>query len=211
MHYSKKETIDLIISLRKEGKTYDQIREVTGCCKSTISKYCMEAGLSSDPKKIDTITPELLEKIQNRYNEVGNLKKVAKEYHISATRLREAGIQVKVAKKDYSERTITPQASCAQKNKLRAVYYKGGKCQLCGYNKSIRALQFHHIDPNEKDFGISGGTKSFEKMKPELDKCILVCSNCHCEIHDGIREIPNNIEIIKNEDFPDELKYKKLN
>lgn len=186
MHYTSQETIDLILSLRKQGKSYDQIREATGCAKSTISKYCMEYGLSEDPKKVNEITPELLQTIQKRYDEVGNVKKVAKEFHVSATRLRKAGLQVTKPQKDYQIKGLTPQASCAQKTKLKAVEYKGGKCQICGYNKCVRSLQFHHLDPNEKDFGISGGTKSFEKLKPELDKCILVCANCHCEIHDGL-------------------------
>lgn len=189
MHYTSQETIDLILSLRKDGKTYDQIREATGCAKSTISKYCLEHGLSENSKKVEELTPELLQQIQLRYNEVGNLKRVAKEFHTSATRLRKAGIKVIKPHKDYSANNITPQASCAQKTKLKAIEYKGGKCQICGYNKCVRSLQFHHLDPNEKDFGISGGTKSFEKLKPELDKCILVCANCHGEIHDGLIDL----------------------
>lgn len=78
--------------------------------------------------------------------------------------------------------------------KEKAVEYKGGCCEKCGYNKSKRALEFHHLDPNEKDFGIAykGYTRSWEKVKTELDKCILVCSNCHAEIHD---EIENNKKI----------------
>ena len=47
-------------------------------------------------------------------------------------------------------------------------------------------MDFHHINPQEKDFQISGGTKSFESLKSELDKCILVCRNCHSEIHAGL-------------------------
>lgn len=72
-----------------------------------------------------------------------------------------------------------------------AVQYKGGKCCVCGYNKYLGALEFHHLNPNEKDFGISnkGYTRSFEKVKEELDKCILVCSNCHKEIHAGLIDI----------------------
>jgi hypothetical protein len=71
------------------------------------------------------------------------------------------------------------------KIKQLAVDYKGGKCTTCGYNKCIASLDFHHLDPNEKDFGISakGLTRSFEKVKVELDKCILLCSNCHRELH----------------------------
>jgi len=72
--------------------------------------------------------------------------------------------------------------------KQKAINYKGGCCEKCGYNKSVRALEFHHLDPNEKDFGIAhkGYTRSWEKVKNELDKCILVCANCHAEIHDGL-------------------------
>lgn len=70
--------------------------------------------------------------------------------------------------------------------KEQAIEYKGGSCERCGYDKSKRALEFHHLDPKEKDFGIAhkGYTRSWEKVKKELDKCILVCSNCHAEIHE---------------------------
>lgn len=72
--------------------------------------------------------------------------------------------------------------------KVMAVEHLGGKCSICGYNKCISALEFHHKDPKQKDFGISGATKSFESLKIELDKCILVCANCHREIHQDILE-----------------------
>lgn len=69
--------------------------------------------------------------------------------------------------------------------KLKCIEYKGGKCQQCGYSKCPGALVFHHIDPTEKEFAISsnGVSRSFEKCKPELDKCVLLCQNCHAEIH----------------------------
>ena len=72
-----------------------------------------------------------------------------------------------------------------EKLKSLAVEYKGCECSYCGYSKCQSALEFHHTDPSEKDFGISakGYTKSFEKMKVELDKCILLCANCHREEH----------------------------
>lgn len=74
-----------------------------------------------------------------------------------------------------------------KQNKLNAVIYKGGKCCICGYNKCMSSLDFHHIDPNQKDFSISEQKgMNFEKLKKELDKCICVCRNCHSEIHDGL-------------------------
>ena len=67
--------------------------------------------------------------------------------------------------------------------KKRAVEYKGGKCEYCGYAKCLAALEFHH--PGGKDFAISGNgnTRAWAKVKVELDKCVLTCKNCHAEQH----------------------------
>lgn len=77
------------------------------------------------------------------------------------------------------------------KAKKLLVEYKGGECERCGYNKCIDALEFHHKDPSEKDFTISGKSWAFERLKKEADKCILVCSNCHKEIHFKLK-FPDN-------------------
>jgi len=67
--------------------------------------------------------------------------------------------------------------------KRRAVEYKGGKCERCGYDRCIAALDFHHKD--SKDFSISrkGLTRGWEKVKKEIGKCLLLCANCHREEH----------------------------
>lgn len=71
--------------------------------------------------------------------------------------------------------------------KRKAVEYLGGKCMKCGYSKCIRALQFHHRNPEEKEFGIAQPTtKSWKKVVLELDKCDLLCANCHAEEEDRI-------------------------
>jgi hypothetical protein len=72
--------------------------------------------------------------------------------------------------------------------KKKAVQYKGGKCERCGYDKFYGALDFHHLNPNEKEFDWSQ-LKSFSWniIQNELDKCICVCSNCHREIHHEIK------------------------
>lgn len=85
--------------------------------------------------------------------------------------------------------------------KSKLVEYKGGKCEICGYDKCIDALEFHHINPEEKKFQISCGVvKNIDVMKKEADKCILVCSNCHQEIHHRIREEEELKRIIKEEE-----------
>lgn len=71
-----------------------------------------------------------------------------------------------------------------KENKLDAVNYKGGKCSICGYNKCVNALEFHHLNPAEKDISfrrMRGWSK--ERRNKELDKCSLLCSNCHREVH----------------------------
>lgn len=73
------------------------------------------------------------------------------------------------------------------KTKQKAVEYKGGCCSVCGYEKYIGSLQFHHVYPEDKIFIISNFSfNKFDSLVDELDKCILVCSNCHCEIHAGL-------------------------
>ncbi len=65
------------------------------------------------------------------------------------------------------------------------VEYKGGKCQMCGYNKALTSLHFHHVEPQKKEFSISQYKKqNIENLKKEVDKCILVCANCHGELHE---------------------------
>lgn len=74
-----------------------------------------------------------------------------------------------------------------KKRKERFVANMGGQCVRCFYKKCINALEFHHIDPSKKDPKFECW-KSFsdERVTKELEKCILVCSNCHREIHAGI-------------------------
>jgi hypothetical protein len=77
--------------------------------------------------------------------------------------------------------------------KLRAIIYKGGKCEKCGYDKCPGAFDFHHIDPTEKEFGISRKrTTSWTlEFRTELDKCSLLCANCHREEHWEEKEFIN--------------------
>ncbi len=76
--------------------------------------------------------------------------------------------------------------SWRRRTKERAVEYLGGRCHNCGYNRCHRALSFHHCDPHEKDFNVSSRCVSWESIAKELDKCVLLCSNCHMEVHDGL-------------------------
>lgn len=76
-----------------------------------------------------------------------------------------------------------------QQRKQRIVYVMGGQCALCGYKKNIYALEMHHINPKEKKFTFSN-TKdyhSWEELMEEMKKCVLLCANCHREVHYSLR------------------------
>lgn len=72
--------------------------------------------------------------------------------------------------------------------KTKLVEIAGGKCALCEYHRCQKALEFHHIDPSEKSFAVTGSAslKKFIEMVNEVRKCILVCANCHREVHAGL-------------------------
>jgi hypothetical protein len=67
----------------------------------------------------------------------------------------------------------------------------GGRCCVCGYDRSVAALEFHHLDRDTKRMAIgSGGALSLETLRAEAKKCVLVCSNCHAEIEAGVSTVP---------------------
>lgn len=73
-----------------------------------------------------------------------------------------------------------------RRTKERIILSMGGKCCICGYNKCPSALALHHLDPKQKEitFGrIRANPRNWQFIVAELKKCILVCHNCHCEIH----------------------------
>ena len=102
-------------------------------------------------------------------------------------------------KRKYAHRAEYLKAAVDRRRKQirqMALEYKGGKCSICAYNRCIKALEFHHLESDKKDFGISskGYTRSWQRVKEELDKCILLCANCHREAHEGITQLLQVIE-----------------
>ncbi len=71
----------------------------------------------------------------------------------------------------------------------------GGQCRMCGYDLCTRALEFHHVDPADKVFGVAfgGQTRSLERARAEASKCILLCSNCHMEVEAGVARLPDHV------------------
>lgn len=86
--------------------------------------------------------------------------------------------------------------------KEQAVAYLGGSCRCCGYQQSLAALEFHHRDHRQKDFEISS-RMSWKSIEPELRKVVLLCSNCHREVHAGLH--PQLLD--SGDDYEDSLLF----
>lgn len=86
------------------------------------------------------------------------------------------------------------------KRKYEYILRRGGKCECCGYNKNLAALEFHHRNPEEKEFQVDArafSNHSLEKLERELEKCSLLCANCHRERHNQDLIMENIPELIK--------------
>ncbi len=85
-------------------------------------------------------------------------------------------------RKDYLIKAVTRRR---KKIRFLAINHLGGKCIRCGYSKYPEVLEFHHKDPSQKEFNVSskGHSRSWERVKKEIEKCILLCANCHREVH----------------------------
>ena len=140
------------------------------------------------------LSEELVEKIKNYYNEGNSCQKTATKFGVGKTTVRSyVDTRPRIKRSDDEIKAARVEAVQRRRKKVKqmAIDYKGGCCQECGYNKYNGALEFHHLEPSEKDFslGHKGYCIAWEKVKLELDKCVLLCSNCHREVHAGLIEI----------------------
>lgn len=181
-----------IVKLRKEGKTFNEIKKIVGCAKSTISYHCRKENIN-DFNKLKKPTEDEIINFQILYDEhkssivVSKLTGWSKQTVLKYITTKSRKFQTKEERKKSVSVGVV---NWRRRTKEKLVEYKGGKCIKCGYNKCVDALEFHHKNPNEKEFGIStkGITRSFEKLKVEVDKCDLVCANCHKEIHYELKQ-----------------------
>lgn len=177
---------DEILKLRDEGKTYDEITKILGCSKSTISYHCNNSNRGTHNKIAEDIILGIRE-----YYRTHTLIETSEYFNVSVATVQKYSEkkQIILTTNEKKKRRVESVIKRRKNIKLLAVEHKGGKCIKCGYNKCIGALEFHHLDPKEKDFHLSKGgvTRSWEIIKKELDKCILVCANCHREIHEEMK------------------------
>jgi transposase len=94
----------------------------------------------------------------------------------------------------YRCKQCRSEAVVRRRKKVKAILVgeAGGACCVCGYDRSMRALHFHHVDPSQKrhEINAKGVAIALEKLRVEAHKCVLLCSNCHAEVEDGMVSIP---------------------
>ncbi len=102
--------------------------------------------------------------------------------------------QIKKRSEYKSKTGLSLQSSKGVLRKIVFINELGGMCGSCGYNKNISALEFHHVNPKTKNFNIDARTisnLSMDKIRIELAKCVLICSNCHRELHNPLLNFEN--------------------
>ena len=156
-----------LLDLYNQDKTTKEISEYFQIGRSTVLKYLKQLGLKSK-SKIGSNNTRQRKYICKHCGETDKNKFVDWCYTLckSCNNIRSSKYVVQ--------------------RKLDCIKYKGGKCSICGYNKYYGALEFHHLDPSQKDFTISNDHFKLQEAVEESKKCILLCSNCHKELHDNM-------------------------
>jgi hypothetical protein len=165
----------------------DESKKCSGSVRYWMKKYGLKANFKSFKDGHDFANGSAKQnkrkiKGDTRYCPHCNLYKKFEEFYV-----RRGNNYSGHCKKCVKEQTVKR----GRQLKLDCLDYKGGKCQKCGYNKCQASLEFHHRDPNEKDFPICqkyGCRKISDRIKRELDKCDLLCANCHREEHWMLRQ-----------------------
>jgi len=164
----------------EEGNSLNKITKITGRCLSTIQHWMKKYDLKSKYQNFKVAG-------KKEYGEDRFCPKCKKMINIENFNNRRGKENSSVyCKPCTSQQTLERM----RRLKEEMVAYKGGCCQKCGYDKYLGALEFHHINPEEKDFNPSSLKKYTmdKRVTDELDKCVLLCSNCHRETHYEINE-----------------------
>lgn len=131
---------------------------------------------------------DINEVIRLRDQEKLKWKEIEEIIQVSYETLRKAYKRTKEGKTSHE---ANPNSYKCQKKRgvERKIYFinkMGGCCSKCGYKDNIAALDFHHINPEEKGFQVDMrrlSNTSMDKLQEELNKCVVLCARCHREIH----------------------------
>lgn len=177
-----------ILELRAQNLSYRQIAWQLHCTQSIVSYHCKRDNINDIGLRKIKLTDDEIENIK-AYRINHTIAETAKCFNISRTTVIKYGSINKLPLSDDERRQHNYQnvKTYRQQLKIKAIAYKGGKCVKCGYDKCVRSMDFHHRNPDEKEFSISQYSNfGWERIKKELDKCDLLCRNCHGEAHEEL-------------------------
>lgn len=197
--------VEQIIKLRKEGKSYNHISNVTGYAKSVINYHCKKYKLNGRIDGKNGLHNKNVSEIKEYYKEHTAIE-TARHFNVSISSIKRVvdNKRVLLTNKERSAANYRYVKKFRKQNKKKAVEYKGGKCERCGYNKCISALDFHHLNPKKKNFAPSENIGvAWDKLKSEIDKCILICANCHRETH-----FKSDVKCIRRKNKQRAIEYK---
>lgn len=184
------DVIEKIKEYRLTLKSYKEIKELVNISEDKLIKICRILNVN---KPSNTFKKKELDgdEVIKYYLVVNSLRKTSEYFNTSRETVRKY-ISSDIIEKNKNNKTVKTKSQAVvdwrKRKKIELVEYKGGCCEKCGYKKSTSALQFHHLNPKEKDFAISAKSYSFDRLKKEVDKCIMVCANCHIELHEEINK-----------------------
>ncbi len=171
-------TKEKVQKLALQGFGVAHIARELNVSKPTVSYHMANLGYEKFHR-----TNSKIDEVKKLYSEGRTMKDISKELKLGYSTVKR---QLKSEPRKPNS-TDNPVMKRIHKVKKKLVEEFGGKCSICGYSKYLGALEFHHKDPKEKEFTIaSRNTRAYDKLKKEADKCLLVCSNCHKEIHGGL-------------------------
>jgi hypothetical protein len=166
---------ELLESLARDGASLREIADALDRSVATVRHWLRQWNIARpDRRRKPPSPPDAPKEVELECPRHGN------------TRFRLDGRASYRCKRCAQERV----AERRRKVKRILVAEAGGRCQICGYDRCVAALQFHHLDPLGKSFALSaqGVTRGLEKAREEARKCVLLCANCHAELEAGERE-----------------------
>ncbi len=161
------------------GMSIAQIAEALDRSRATVRHWLARHGLKTRSRSGRRPRDEVL---QARAAGASNVT-LRCEQHGPTTHVRDA-------RGSYRCPRCRAEAVVRRRQKVKQILVEeaGGRCRACGYDRCLAALEFHHLDPQEKEFGLARcGAHSIGKLRVEASKCVLLCSNCHAEVEAGAR------------------------
>lgn len=177
---------DLLTELVEQGMTIAEIAAVVGRSKSTVRYWMRRFALQSrngrGPRTGNDTLPA---------RAAGIASAIFSCRHHGETEFVLEGRGYYRCKECRAERISR------RRRRLKEIIVSeaAGRCSICGYHRYLGALQFHHLNPEEKRLGLAAGglTLAIDTVRAEARKCVLLCSNCHAEVEAGITALPARV------------------